>query len=207
MTWPRGGGETGAVRPVSWAYRRRSLSCRTPLSSHPHSMTVIPAFAGPARPRRPRRRRDARAPCPRRVLFRDADASAPAPYANAALLDRRRPNAYALRRAHANRCGRAYARAYPYPHAHRDAIPNSGAAVPVDGVRTRNVARRRADRPGRLRGRQRLRPVRMGAPQSPRRFGRRRHLLRYDLRARPRCVCDPIPDESRRIPEQDRPAG
>ena len=56
----------------------------------------------------------------------------------------------------------------------------------MDGVRPRNVARRRADRPWRLRSRQRLRPVRMGAPQPPRRFGRRHHLLRNDRRVRVR---------------------
>ena len=48
-------------------------------------------YAPPA-PSRPRRRRDAYAPRPRRVLFRDADSSAPAPYA---MLPRGR---FALRR-------------------------------------------------------------------------------------------------------------
>ena len=57
--------------------------------------------------------RAARPPRPRRVLFCGADAPAPSPYAVAAPLDRRRANAYAVRRAYGNRSGRAYARADP----------------------------------------------------------------------------------------------
>lgn len=79
------------------------------------------------------------------------------------------PNAY--RNSYAYDHSHAYPYANPYAHTdaypHRNAIPHSRAAVPVDGVRSGNVARRRADLAGHLRGRQHSRPVRMGAHQSP----------------------------------------
>ena len=80
---------------------------------------------------------------------------------------------------------RADAHAYPNANSNTDAhaYPNAIAAVPMDGVRTRNVARRRADTSGFLRGRKRRRPVRLGASQPPRRLGCRCPHLRNDRRS------------------------
>ena len=139
--------------------------------AHPHGNPGSDRDAY-ARPLPPHRRR------PLRYSLIDTHADTPTD---------RNAHSYANTYSHAN----TNSRANTYSHANTDPC-----AVPMDGFPARRVARRRADRPRRLRGHATIGNVRVGAPQQARRRRRGGALPGLDHRSRDRRH----PAHRRRVP-------